>query len=71
MGKLPMGILSQCGNVPVCLIAGQISDKEQLLQAGFAHVACINPVGLPLEEAVRKEVAAQNILDTVRQITIN
>ena len=43
MGKLPMGILQQSNHVPVCLIAGKISDREQLLQAGFAHVECINP----------------------------
>ena len=61
MGKLPMGILAQSGRVPVCLIAGKISDREQLLQAGFAHVECINPPGFSLEEAMRKEVAQQRI----------
>jgi glycerate kinase len=65
MGKLPMGILQQSGSVPVCLIAGRISDRTELLQAGFAHVKCINPDGLPLEEAMRKEVAQQNISNTV------
>ncbi|MBQ9654718.1 MAG: glycerate kinase [Prevotella sp.] len=68
MGKLPMGILQQSGDVPVCLIAGRISDKEYLLKAGFAHVECINPEGIPLEEAMRKEVATRNITDTVRQL---
>jgi len=68
MGKLPMGILKQSGNVPVCLIAGQISDKQELLDAGFAHVECINPKDIALEEAMRKEVATQNIINTVRQI---
>ena len=61
MGKLPMGILEQSGSVPVCLIAGRISDREELLNAGFAHVECINPPNLPLEEAMRKDVAQQNI----------
>ena len=61
MGKLPMGILEQSGQVPVCLIAGRISDREELLNAGFARVECINPPGIPLEEAMRKEVAQQNI----------
>ena len=61
MGKLPMGILEQSGQVPVCLIAGRISDREDLLKAGFAHVECINPPDLPLEEAMRKEMAQQNI----------
>ncbi len=65
MGKLPMGILMQSGEAPVCLIAGKISDKEQLLQAGFACVECINPPDITLEEAMRKEVAIQNVKDTV------
>jgi len=69
MGKLPMGILKQSSDVPVCLIAGRISDKEELSKAGFAHVECINPEGITLEEAMRKEVARQNISDTVRQLT--
>ena len=61
MGKLPMGILEQSGGVPVFLIAGRISDLEELLNAGFARVECINPPGISLEEAMRKEVALQNI----------
>ena len=61
MGKLPMGILEQAGSVPVFLIAGKISDREELLNAGFARVDCINPPGISLEEAMRKEVAQQNI----------
>ena len=61
MGKLPMGILEQAGSVPVFLIAGRISDREELLNAGFARVDCINPPGISLEEAMRKEVAQQNI----------
>ena len=69
MGKLPMGILKQAGHVPVCLIAGRINDKQELLNAGFAHVECINPKDISLEEAMRKEVATQNIIDTVRKVT--
>ena len=69
MGKLPMGVLQWAGDVPVCLMAGRISDRELLLQAGFAHVACINQ-GHSLEEAMRKEVAIQNISDTVGRLLI-
>ena len=69
MGKLPMGILQQSAAVPVCLIAGRISDREELLKAGFSHVECINPAGLSLEEAMRKEVATQHIIDTVSTLT--
>ena len=68
MGKLPMGILKQAGRVPVCLIAGHISDKQELSNAGFTHVECINPEEISLEEAMRKEVAQRNIFDTVRKI---
>lgn len=69
MGKLPMGILKQSDHVPVCLIAGRISDKQELLDAGFTYVKCINPEGISLEEAMRKKVASQNIIDTIRKIT--
>ena len=62
MGKLPMGILEQAGHTPVYLIAGRISDREKLLNAGFARVDCINPPDITLEEAMRKEVARQNII---------
>ena len=68
MGKLPMGILEKSGDTPVCLIAGRICDREQLLKAGFAYVECINPVGITLEEAMRKEVAVLNISDTIGRI---
>ena len=71
MGKLPMGILQHAAGVPVCLIAGRISDRDQLLQAGFSHVECINPPGIALEEAMKKEVARQNISDTIRRIISN
>ena len=69
MGKLPMGILNHACTVPVCLIAGRISDREQLLQAGFAQVECINPSGITLEEAMRPEVAKQHIRNTVEAVT--
>ena len=68
MGKLPMGILQQSGGVPVCLIAGRISDRMQLLEAGFAQVDEVSPRGITLEEAMRKEVALRNVSETVSKI---
>ena len=63
MGKLPFGILQRAKrqNIPVMLIAGRIADEQQLLDAGFASVACINPPGLPLEVAMQPEIAKENI----------
>ena len=68
MGKLPVGILKQSDEVRVCLIAGRISDRDELLRAGFAHVECINPPDTPLEEAMKKEVAQRNIRQTIQQV---
>ena len=73
MGKLPYGILQSASRhqVPVALIAGRIADHQQLLDAGFAQVACINPPDLPLEEAMKPDVARQNISHTVAKLITN
>ena len=68
MGKLPWGVLQHAQDVPVLLIAGQVRDKKQLKLAGFSHVECINPADLPLQEAMQKEVARQNISNTINRI---
>jgi glycerate kinase len=68
MGKLPMGILQQAGRTPVCLIAGRVADREQLLKAGFSRVACINPEGIALKMALRKDIAMRNISRTTMEI---
>ncbi len=68
MGKLPMGVLEHADNVPVALLSGRISDGDALLHAGFAWVECINPIDMPLEEAMRQEVAQQNIARTAIHI---
>ena len=70
MGKLPFGILqnAQRHQVPVALIAGRIKDRQQLLDAGFSKVECINPEGLPLEEAMKPTTARTNIARTVQSI---
>ena len=65
MGKLPMGILHHSAGVPVWLIAGRVSHSQQLLQAGFARVECINPPGISLAEAMHKQTAMKNIRDTL------
>ena len=63
MGKLPFGILqrTQKCDVPTWLIAGRISDREALLDAGFKRVECINPPDVSLDEAVKPETAKRHI----------
>jgi len=70
MGKLPFGILqrAQQHHIPVMLIAGRIADEQQLLEAGFSRVACINPPNLPLEIAMQPATAKGNIKNTITQI---
>ena len=70
MGKLPFGILQRAKrqNVPVMLIAGRIADEQQLLDAGFASIACINPPGLPLEVAMQPEIAKENISTIIKYL---
>jgi glycerate kinase len=67
MGKLPFGILqwAKARHVPVTLIAGRISHRQLLLNAGFCRVECINPPGLPIEEAMKPETAKRNIINTM------
>ena len=67
MGKLPFGILQRAQRhyVPVMLIAGRIADEQLLLDAGFSHIACINPPNLPLEIALQPATAKENIRKTV------
>ena len=74
MGKVPYGILQRASarQIPVVLIAGRISDRQQLLDAGFSRVECINPadlLGERLQEDVLKpETAKRNIQETIQRI---
>lgn len=67
MGKLPFGILSRAKRRQICtiLIAGQVSDQEQLLAAGFDAVLCINPVNLDIKQAMNPVTAATNVEKTL------
>ncbi len=70
MGKLPFGILQKARqhNIPVALMAGRIKDKQQLLDAGFSCVTCINPLGISIEEAMKPETAKKNIFRTAKAL---
>ena len=63
MGKLPERVMrrAQAHHVPTWLVAGQVRDAEPLLQAGFSRVDSLTPEDMPLEEAIRPEVARDNI----------
>lgn len=73
MGKLPFAILQKVKplDIPVVLLAGQVCDREALLEAGFSQVLCVNPEGSPLEECLRPDVAYARITETVKHIIVN
>lgn len=72
MGKLPGGILrrAQAHGIPTLLIAGRISDRQALLDAGFADVHCINPTDSPLSECMRPDIARQRLTDWARTLSL-
>lgn len=63
MGKLPERVLSAARRAgkPVWLVSGQCHDADRLLAAGFARVEAITPQGQDLAEAIRPEVAKENL----------
>ena len=63
LGKLPWHVLqrAQKAHVPCCLLAGEVSNREELLKAGFREALCIHPVGLSKEEQLRTEVTKKNL----------
>lgn len=72
-GKVPMGILEYVRahtdpeNRPkIVLIAGLVSDRQQLLDAGFDAVLQITPAGMPLSEAMIPATAIANITRTIK-----
>ena len=71
MGKLPFGILQKARqhHIPVALMAGRIKDEQQLLDAGFSCLKCINPPGISIEEAMRPETAKKNIFKTAKALS--
>ena len=70
MGKLPWHVLQRAlkAHVPCCLLAGKVSNREELLNAGFREALCIHPAGLPVEERLRAEVTKKNLSVTTAQL---
>lgn len=73
MGKIPEKILALGKelHIPVVAIAGSIEDEDALLQAGFKGVYATKPEDMPLEEAMKRETAVENIKRTIQNIHHN
>ena len=63
MGKIPGKILQagQAEGIPVIALAGCVEDEEALKAAGFESIYAAKPKEMPLEEAIKKDVAMKNI----------
>lgn len=70
MGKAPSGVLrvAQREGVPVIAIGGRVVWCEELERSGFAAIFPVDAGHIPLEEAMRRDVAERNVERTARQI---
>lgn len=68
-GKTPYGVALRAlrQGIPVVAIGGSVTlDKSQAQLAGFKDVLQVTPVGMSLQEAMKPEVAAENIYQTIK-----
>lgn len=54
----------------VWLVSGGISDKQAMLDAGFDRVISVTPKDMPLAEALKPEVAKENIKNAFETLSI-
>ncbi|WP_300727178.1 glycerate kinase [uncultured Bacteroides sp.] len=69
-GKVPEGVMKRARkhNVPTLLIAGKIEDTKELEAAGFKKLIQVSPNTLPLTEAMKPDVARENIRRTISSL---
>lgn len=70
MGKAPTGVMHRaaaCG-VPTALLAGRVSDRQRLLNAGFAAVECIHPAATPQAERLQPAVTIAHLSRAAEQM---
>ena len=62
-GKTAAGVLkrSSAAGVPVAALAGKVEMCPELEAMGFRSITQVTPEGCPLEEAMRKDVATENV----------
>lgn len=70
MGKLPFGVLNvvKKHRVPVVLMSGSSTHRQQLLDAGFQAAIAITPPHQPLAEAILPDNARTNLINAVEKL---
>lgn len=68
-GKTPFGVAQHAlrQGIPVVTIGGSVAiDASQAQQAGFKDALQVTPSDMPLQEAMKPEVAAENVYKTIK-----
>jgi len=70
MGKLPSRVMSRAlrHGVPTVLVAGRVADSSILLEAGFHKVVAATPETMDEAEAMRADVARENLRRAVTKL---
>jgi glycerate kinase len=70
MGKAPSGVLKAATKqgIPTIAIGGGIAWCEELRKSGFSTIVAVTPEGMPLEVAMQKDVARENVRRTAKRI---
>jgi len=72
MGKTPAGVLKRAKKqgIPAALISGSIIDCPELNEMGFASKIAVSPLDIPLEDAMKADVAKQNIIRAICRLNM-
>ena len=72
-GKAPYGVMLRARKqgIHVVAIGGAVAlNPDEAFEAGFTEVCAVTPEGMPLSEAMRKDVASLNVRNAVRNLII-
>ena len=70
-GKTPYGVAQRARRqgIPVVAIGGSVAiDQQQAQLAGFKDALQVTPAGMPLQEAMKPETAAENVYQTIKTL---
>lgn len=69
-GKAPMGVLNICKkhNIRVVALAGAVENRNQIDKIGFEKIYAVSPPEMPLNEAMKPEIAMKNIRRTAAKM---
>ena len=70
-GKTPFGVAQRAirQGIPVVAIGGSVAiDPHQAREAGFKDALQVTPEGMPLSEAMKQDVASENVYRTILKL---